>query len=84
MFSRKDILIADIMIFYIAIFAGQAMFYLMTTLNDFGAFWNFLALDGLFAIFAFMLVMTVMPLKNFLFKDPVTKQYGFTHKKRRH
>lgn len=75
--AARDILVLDIAIFYIAIFAGQALFYLFTTMNDFGAILNFLALDGIFALFACSLVMTCLPAKGFLFKDPITKKYGF-------
>ena len=80
LFSSKSILVIDIVIFYIAIFAGQAIGYFMTTLPDLGAVWNFLALDGIFALFAVTLVLTFLPIKNFLFKDPITNKYGFGKK----
>ena len=76
-FAPKSILVVDIAIFYIAIFAGQALFYWATKWSDCGAMWNFLALDGIFALFAATMVMTCLPIRNFIFKDPITKKYGF-------
>ena len=32
---------------------------------------------GIFLIFSGYLIHTVMPAKNFLFKDPITNKYGF-------
>lgn len=80
LFSSKSILVIDIAIFYIAIFAGQGICYLMTTIPDLGTMWNFLALDGIFILFAVTLVLTFLPIKNFLFKDPITHKYGFGKK----
>ena len=76
-FIKKSILPIDIVIFYIAIFGGQTLFWRLTTLPGCGDFWSYLALDGIFALFATVLTMTLQPLKNFIFKDPITDNYGF-------
>lgn len=79
---KHDVLALDIGIFAVAILVGQAVFYLMTQVVDFGAVLNFLALDGILVVLAALMVMTLLPVRNFIFKDPITKRYGFRgHKK---
>lgn len=79
---RHDVLVLDIGVFMVAILAGQAVFYLMTQMADLGAVLNFLALDGILVVLAVLMIMTFLPVRNFIFKDPITKKYGFRgHKK---
>lgn len=79
---RHDVLVLDIGVFMVAILAGQAVFYLMTQMADLGAVLNFLALDGILVVLAVLMIMTFLPVRNFIFKDPITKRYGFRgHKK---
>ena len=79
---KHDVLALDIGIFAVAILVGQAVFYLMTQVVDLGAVLNFLALDGILVVLAVLMMMTFLPVRNFIFKDPITKKYGFRgHKK---
>lgn len=80
--TRHDVLVLDISLFVAAILAGQAVFYLMTQVADLGAVLNFLALDGILVVLAVLMVVTLLPVRNFIFKDPITRKYGFRgHKK---
>ena len=39
-------------------------------------FYSYISVVVLFIIFGFYMVLTLLPIKNFLFKDPITKRYG--------
>ena len=73
---KKHILIIDILIFYIAIFLGQFFFYFILESLPISYMLNYLGTVLLFVIFGFYMIATLLPLKNFLFKDPITKKYG--------
>ena len=77
LFTKKDIPILDIIIFYIVITANQLSFYFIINNNSVSNFITYLSCIGIFLIFAGYLIHTVMPAKSFLFKDPITKKYGF-------
>lgn len=81
-FTKKSILFVDITLFYITIFISQYLFYFVLQ-NVLGTFViNYLACIGIFILFGFYMVLTLLPIKNFLFKDPLTNKYGFKgHKK---
>ena len=81
-FTKKSILFVDITLFYITIFISQYLFYFVLQ-NVLGTFViNYLTCIGIFILFGFYMVLTLLPIKNFLFKDPLTNKYGFKgHKK---
>lgn len=81
-FTKKSILFVDITLFYITIFISQYLFYFVLQ-NVLGTFViNYLACISIFILFGFYMVLTLLPIKNFLFKDPLTNKYGFKgHKK---
>lgn len=74
---KKSIVIIDISIFYISIFISQFLFYYIINLNPVNEFINYLSCILVFIIFGFYMVLTLIPFKNFLFKDPNSKKYGF-------
>ena len=39
---------------------------------------NYLSCIGLFVLFGFYMVLTLLPIKSFLFKDTISNKYGFS------
>ena len=74
---KKDNFIINILIFYIVIISSQYLFTYIININSINYFFQYLSCLGVFIIFAFYMVLTLMPIKNFLFKDPITNKYGF-------
>ena len=75
-FTKKSILIIDIMIFYIAIACSIGIFYYLIKNIDCTFICSYIGAILLFIIFGFYLLLTIMPIKNELFLDPITKKYG--------
>lgn len=73
---KKHVLIIDILIFYVAIFLGQSLFYYVLNGPAVPYIFRYSGAVLLFIIFGFYMTATLLPLKNFLFKDPITKKYG--------
>ena len=74
---KKDVLALDIIIFYVAVFLSQLAF---RGIIDAGAIPHsaqYFSTIGVFIIFGAYAVLTLMPLELGLFKDPITKKYGF-------
>lgn len=74
---KKDNFIINILIFYIVIISSQYLFTYIINISSINYFFQYLSCLGVFIIFAFYMVLTLMPIKNFLFKDPITNKYGF-------
>lgn len=82
--TKKSILGIDICIFYIAIILAQMSFGYIIDLEPVSFFIQYLSCIGLFVVFGFYMVSTLLPSKNFLFKDPISNKYGLkghTHSK---
>ena len=75
--AKKDILILDIAIFYIAIILSQLTFYAILNLAPLDRLVAYLSCIGLFIFFGCYMTLTLEPLRNFLFLDPITNRYGF-------
>ena len=45
-------------------------------MNSICFFITYFAVILLFVIFGFYMILTLMPFKNFIFKDPITNKYG--------
>ena len=75
--ARKDYFVFDIISFYIVIIASQAVFYWLLQLSSMGFIVYYLSCVGLFVVFGGYMVLTLLPLKNFMFKDPLTNKYGY-------
>ena len=73
---KKHVLLIDILIFYVAIFLGQTLFYFVLNGPSVPYCFSYIGAILLFMIFGFYMTATILPLKNFLFKDPITKKYG--------
>lgn len=77
LFTRKDVAVFDILIFYIVIVASQLLFHFLIRMKTVDNFTQYLSCIGIFLIFGGYLIHTLLPAKSFLFKDPITKKYGF-------
>lgn len=75
-FTKKPILIVDILSFYVAIICSQLLFYYILDLEKLNFVSTYIGTIGTFVIFGFYMVLTLLPIKSFLFKDPITKKYG--------
>ena len=74
--TKKSILIIDITIFYLAIIFSLLTFKYIVNIEPLHFFYRYISVVILFIIFGFYMVLTLLPIKNFLFKDPITKKYG--------
>lgn len=75
-FTKKSYLIIDIIIFYIAIILSVLAFNYILNLEEVNFYIKYISCIGTFIVFGFYMVSTLMPSKNFIFKDPITKKYG--------
>ena len=73
--TKKSILIIDIMIFYIAIASSIGVFYYLIKNLNCTFIYSYIGAILLFIIFSLYLLLTIMPLKNELFLDPITKKF---------
>ena len=76
-FSKKPIFVIDILTFYIAVFLSQFVFKWLIGLPAIAYVFQYLACVGVFVFFGAYTLLTLMPLKMFIFKDPISKKYGF-------
>lgn len=74
--TKKAILPIDILTFYVTITCAQLAFYKIIKIESLGFIYNYLSLILIFVIFGFYMSATMLPMKNFLFKDPNSKKYG--------
>ena len=75
--TKKDYFIFNIATFYIVIIASQLMFYFFLRIEPVGFAVHYASCVALFAIFGFYMILTLLPIQNFIFKDPLTKKYGY-------
>lgn len=76
-FTKKAILPIDIIIFYIVITVSQFSFYYILRIDILPFIYRYISCIGIILVFGSYMVLTLMPLKNELFKDPTSKKYGF-------
>ena len=74
---KKEIFIFDIISFYIVIIVSQCLFYLLINNGEMSYVIRYLSCVGTFILFGGYMIHTLMPAKSFIFKDPITKKYGF-------
>ena len=75
--AKKPILVIDILTFYITILLSQITFYTIIDLPPVWPILQYLATLGTFILFGAYMTLTLEPLKNLIFKDPITGKYGF-------
>ena len=74
---KKDNTIINILIFYIVIICSQYLFYNLISMDKVNYYIQYISCIGTFITFACYMIFTLMPIKNFLFKDPISNKYGF-------
>ena len=74
---KKDIVLFDISIFYIAIILSQLAFKYIINLDKVSYTTNYISIILLTIIFIGYLIHTIFPGKSFIFKDPLTQNYGY-------
>ena len=75
--TKKPVLIIDILTFYAAILLSQLVFYIIINLDPVWPILQYTATLGMFVFFGAYMTLTLEPLKNLIFKDPITGKYGF-------
>ena len=75
--THKPVLVVDILTFYTAILLSQLTFYAVINLPPVWPILQYLATLGTFVFFGAYMTLTLEPLKNLIFKDPITGKYGF-------
>ena len=75
-FTKKSVLVIDILLFYLVIFLAQSIFYYIINFNSLDFIFIYLSVILLFIIFGIYMTATLLPFKNFMFKDPISMEYG--------
>lgn len=75
-FTKKVYLVLDIIVFYIAISLSVIVFNYFLNINPLSVIYTYISIIGIILILVLYLVLTIKPLHNFLFKDPITNKYG--------
>lgn len=75
-FTKKSILIIDILSFYLTVFISIVLFYLIINDNPVYLIVSCISFLIIIKILILYLTLTKYPLKCFLFQDPITKKYG--------
>ena len=75
--TKKDFFIFDIIIFYIVIISSQLLFNFMLEMDPIHYIYKYLSCIGTFLLFGGYMIHTLMPAKSFIFKDPISNNYGF-------
>lgn len=82
-FTKKPILVLDILLFFFSIYLSQRLFYFIISLNPFEYTFQYISVVLLFIIFGSYMTLTLLPLENIIFQDPITKKYGILRNKKR-
>ena len=77
MIIKKEMLILDIISFYIVIIASQYSFYYLINIDEVNFILKYLSCVGIFILFGGYMIHTLMPAKSIIFKDPISNKYGF-------
>ena len=75
-FTKKSILIIDIIIFYIVVITSQLTFKYFISIDSLLFIYSYFSFIILIIEFASYMFLTFQPMKNFIFKDPISKKYG--------
>lgn len=76
-FTKKSILFVDVICFYIVVISSQIVFYyFVNTISTLPFIFTYLSCILLFIEMSCYMFLTYQPLKNFIFKDPISHKYG--------
>ena len=77
-FTKKSILIVDIICFYIVVICQELVFNYFININSLPFIYSYLSVILLSIEFGSYMILTYQPLKNFIFKDPISNKYGLS------
>ena len=75
-FTKRSILVIDVICFYITVICSQLVFRYIINLNSISSMYVYLSIILLIVEISLYLCLTFKPFKNFIFKDPITGKYG--------
>ena len=75
-FTKKAILLIDIICFLIVVICSQLVFNYIINLDSFSDILSYIGYVLLIIELLLYFYLTFYPEKNFIFKDPITKKYG--------
>jgi len=75
-FTKKVHLIVDIICFLITVICSQLVFRYIINLNNYSDIFTYISFVLIIIELLLYFYLTYNPLKNFIFKDPITKKYG--------
>ena len=75
-FTKKAILVVDIICFYIVIICSQFVFKYFINIGTIPSIYIYLSIILLIIEIGSYLYLTFKPFKNFMFEDPITHKYG--------
>jgi hypothetical protein len=75
-FTKKSILIIDVICFYITVICSQIVFHYFINTNPLPYIYTYISAILLFIEVAAYLFLTFQPQKNFVFEDPISHKYG--------
>ena len=75
-FTKKSILVIDVICFYITVICSQLVFYWILNMEPFAFIYTYLSCILLFIEIGAYMFLTFNPLKIFIFKDPISHKYG--------
>lgn len=76
LFTKKSILFIDVICFYITVICSQMVFNYFINIKELPFIYTYLSCILLFIEVGAYMFLTFRPLKNFIFKDPITNKYG--------
>ena len=75
-FTKKVYLIVDIICFLITVICSQLVFRYIINLNNYSVIFTYISFVLIIIELLLYFFLTYNPLKNFIFKDPITNKYG--------
>ena len=75
-FTKKSILWIDVICFYITITTSQLVFNYFINIETIPTIYTYLSIFLLLIELISYLTLTYYPIKNFIFKDPISNKYG--------
>lgn len=77
-FTKKSILIIDVICFYVTVVCSQLVFYHFINTNPLPFIDTYLSAILLFLELSAYIFFTYQPLKHFIFEDPISHKYGIS------
>ena len=75
-FTKKSILVVDVICFYITIICSQLLFNYFVNISNYSVVCIYLSVSLLVIELIMYFVFSYLPLHNFIFKDPISHKYG--------